>query len=47
MVFNEKSDCQEEGVHKKTKNREDCFKSGLGQLADLIGGFAKKEEWCF
>ena len=33
------------GSHTKTKNREDCFKRGLGQLADLIGGLAK--EWCF
>ena len=32
---------------KKKTNREDCFKRGLGQLADLIGGLAKEKEWCF
>ena len=29
------------------KNREDYLKRELGQLADLIGGLAKKKEWCF
>ena len=34
------------GVNKKT-NRNGCLKGGLKQLADLIEGLAKKEEWCF
>ena len=32
---------------KKPKNREDYLKRGLGQLADLIKGLAKKKERCF
>ena len=32
---------------KKPKNREDCLKRGLGKLANLIGGLAKKKDWCF
>ena len=28
---------------KKTKNREDCLKRGLGQLADVIEGLTKKK----
>ena len=36
-----------ESSKKKKKNREDCLKTGLGQLADLIEGLAKKKEWCF
>ena len=31
----------------KKTNRNDCLKGGLEQLADLIEGLAKKEEWCF
>ena len=29
-------------AHKKNKNREDCLKRGLEQLADLIGLAEKK-----
>ena len=32
---------------KKQKNREDCLKTGLGQLADLIEGLAKKKSGAF
>ena len=31
-------------LHKKGT---DCLKRELGQLADLIGGLAKKKGWCF
>ena len=31
----------------KRTNRNGCLKGGLKQLADLIEGLAKKEEWCF
>ena len=36
-----------EKSHEKPKNREDCLKRGLSQLADLIGSLSKKKEWCF
>ena len=33
------------GSRKKTENSEECLKSMLGKLADLIGNLAKKK--CF
>ena len=32
-----------EKSHEKPKNRKDCLKRGLSQLADLIGGLSKKK----